>query len=177
MKTLIGRFASPEDATQAQALLATYRPNGNVRGSLGNRVSWATTLSVIVGAFVGFLAANGTVNSWGLTLDGGKSYLGMTTSDPALLFGYTVLGFALGIPAGLFLGVIAASLPARGTLPFRVIALTHYGQTVIVQTGNRYVAQVAKLLSEGQAQHVQTLSGRIEPEQVSSALDQLSRQF
>nr|MBA3824166.1 hypothetical protein [Ktedonobacterales bacterium] len=75
------------------------------------------------------------------------------------------------------LGVFATLLPERGALPFRVAALTNHGQTVIVQTDNRHAEGIAQVLSASQAQRVQTLDGRIDPVQVSVALDQISRQF
>ncbi len=177
MKTIVGRFATAADAAQAQASLNTSFPQSTPRGSISNRVSLATAVSVVVGAILGLFTANGTLADWGVTLDGGKTYLGLLSSDPGTLFGYTVLGFALGIPVGLVVGMVATIFPQRGGQPFRVLALTHHGQTVIVQSDNGHADQIAKLLTDGQAQRVQTLNGRIDPVQVSVALDQLSRQF
>jgi hypothetical protein len=176
MKTLVGRFPTATDAAQAQASLVTRYTTAPSRGSTSNRVAAATALCVVGGAIFGFLAANGTVANWGITLDGGKSYLGVMTNDPLMLFGYTALGLAMGIPFGLILGMFTTMLPQRGALPFRVAALVNHGQTVIVQTDNRHAQGIAQVLSDSQAQRVQTLDGRIDPVQVSSALDQLARQ-
>jgi hypothetical protein len=176
MKTLIGRFASIDAANQAQAALINAYPTGNPRLSLSNRVSVVTALSMVVGAVLGYLSANGMVANWGITLDGGKTYLGLLSSDPQTLFGYTVLGLALGIPVGLVLGVLATLLPQGGAQPFRLAALTHHGQTLIIQTDNRHADGIAQNLRASGASTVQMMAGRIDPMQVSAALDQLSRQ-
>ena len=176
MKTLVIRFATADEATQAQSALFAAYPIRHACGSLSNRVSAVTALCVVGGAILGYLAANGTVARWGIMLDGGNSYLGVVTHDPLILLGYSALGLALGIPVGLILGVFATFFPERGVQPFRLATLMHYDQTLIALTTNRHAARIAQLLRDNRAQKVQTLTGRIDPAQVRAALAQLARQ-
>jgi hypothetical protein len=176
MKTIVGRFATAEDAVHAQALLNnSYASVSHARSSVTPVVTGITAVSAVAGALVGYLSASGVVAGMGLSLNGGQNYLGVTTTDPLTLLGYAGLGLALGIVVGLILGIMAAFLlPQPGALPFRIAALAHYGQTVIVQAANGQADRIAKLLGEGRAQKVQTLDGRIDPAQVNYALDQLA---
>ncbi len=169
-KTLVGRFASAEEAGEAILALRGYRPAGarppaRPTALLGSRVSAAVSLCMLGGAVLGYLSANGTFASVGLA--------GTTNATPSALLGATVLGLALSIPAGLVLGLLATLLPARGAPLFRVQRVSRHGGTLVIQTTNRWSAHLAERLREARAVKVHTLAGKVDSVQVGSALDQL----
>jgi hypothetical protein len=170
-KTLIGRFASPEDAGEAIYALRAYRPVGarppaRPAALLGSRVSAAVSVCMLGGAVLGYLSASGTF--------AGVGFGGGATATPTALLGATVLGLALGIPAGLVLGLLIAMLvPVRGAPLFRVQRVSRHGGTIVVQTTNRWAALLADRLRDVHAVKVHTLAGKVDAAQVGSALDQL----
>jgi hypothetical protein len=165
MKTLVGRFASPEDAGEAIFALRMLRPpTARLQsGGLGRRVMLMTTLCVAGGAALGYLSATGALGSL-------SPVSGASGISP---IGGAVLGFAIGIPAGLILGLLFTIFPVRDSTSFRVQRVSHHYHTLVIQTTNRLAAQLTDALREAHALKVHTFTGKVESDQVGSALDQM----
>lgn len=164
MKTLVGRFASPEDAGEAIFALRALRPPTRIRNiGLGRRVMMMTTLCVAGGAALGYLSATGMFKNLGL---------GVSASSISPIGG-AVLGFAIGIPAGLILGLLFTIFPVRDSMSYRVQRVTHHYHTLVIQTNKRLVGEITEALRQAHALKVHTLAGKVDPDQVRSALDQM----
>jgi hypothetical protein len=173
MKTLVGRFASPEDASQALFALRGYRPTGTPRPARPNvqgmRITVTTWLCMLGGAALGAAIASGSLATMHL---GTPSATPLT---PAQMAGGAVLGFALGIPAGLLVGLLLSLLPLRGTSPILARSVNRHHHTIIIQTKDRLIAPLTQFLRDAHAQKVHVLAGKVQSSQITSALDQLSR--
>jgi hypothetical protein len=172
MKTLIGRFASPEDASHALFALRGYRPAGVPRPPRANvqglRITVTTWLCMLGGATLGLAVASGRLATM---------HLGITPSapiTPAQMAGGAVLGVALGIPAGLLVGLLLSLLPLRGTAPILAQSVNRHHHTIIIQTKDRLIAPLTQFLRDAHAQKVHVLAGKVQSHQITSALDQLS---
>lgn len=173
MKTLIGRFASPEDASHALYALRGYRPTGAPRPTRANaqgmRVTVTTWICMLGGAALGAAVASGSVAAF---------HLGTASSTPltsAQMAGGAVLGLALGIPAGLLVGLLFNFLPMRGTSPILARSVNRHHHTIIVQTKDRLIAPLTQFLRDAHAEKVHVLKGKVQSSQITSALDQLGR--
>jgi len=173
MKTLIGRFATPEDASHALYALRGYRPTGTPRPARTNvqgmRVTVTTWLCMLGGAALGAAIASGSLATMHL------GTLSTTPLAPAQMAGGAVLGLALGIPAGLLVGLLLSFLPLRGTSPILARSVNRHHHTIIVQTKDRLIAPLTQFLRDAHAQKVHVLAGKVQSHQITSALDQLSR--